>query len=213
MNDNHDLINNNQVCVVGEVLENPVFSHESYGENIYKFELSIERVSGYKDVIPVQVSKKLLDSNHDYEGAKVSICGQIRTFNQRFENGKSKLRIYIFARNIDVVGQDTQDVNEVALNGFICKPVVKRTTPLGREIADLLIGVNRPYGSSDYIPCICWGRDAIYAERELPVGAPITILGRIQSRAYTKRFEDETEIEGIAYEVSASQLAIREGQA
>ena len=152
------------------------------------------------------VSERLLDVSQDYEGEYIEVSGQFRSYN-RHEEKKNRLVLSVFAREISFVEQEDNSVktNQIFLDGYICKPPVYRKTPLGREIADLLIAVNRPYGKSDYIPCICWGRNARYASA-FQVGGHVLVWGRIQSREYVKKIaENETE-KRTAYEVSVSKL-------
>ena len=166
----------------------------------------VKRLSESEDRIPVMVSERLLDVSQDYEGEYIEVSGQFRSYN-RHEEKKNRLVLSVFAREISFVEQEDNSVktNQIFLDGYICKPPVYRKTPLGREIADLLIAVNRPYGKSDYIPCICWGRNARYASA-FQVGGHVLVWGRIQSREYVKKIaENETE-KRTAYEVSVSKL-------
>lgn len=152
------------------------------------------------------VSERLVDVTQDYVGQYVEIHGQFRSYN-RHEEKHNRLVLSAFARELKFVEDEEEGipVNQIFLDGYICKPPVYRKTPLGREIADLLLAVNRPYGKSDYIPCICWGRNARYASA-FEVGGHVLIWGRIQSREYMKRIgENETE-RRTAYEVSVSKL-------
>lgn len=197
------LLENNQVTLVGEIKTEFEFSHEVYGEKFYRFELSVERFSGTKDVLPVVVSERLIDVKQNYTGEMMEIQGQFRSFNKHEEN-HSKLILFVFAREIKFAEEGTYHTNNILLDGFICKPPVYRKTPSGREIADILLAVNRPHGISDYIPCICWGRDARYISG-CEVGDNILLQGRIQSREYTKKVETEVE-KRTAYEVSAYWL-------
>ena len=204
------MFENNQVSIIGEIVSDFQFSHEVYGEGFYMMEVSVRRRSDCMDYIPVMVSERLINVEGDYIGKSVYIGGQFRSFN-RHEEKKNRLVLSVFAREA-VFAEATDDKiksNQIFLDGFICKPPVYRKTPLGREIADLLIAVNRPYGKSDYIPCICWGRNARYASA-FAVGGHVLIWGRIQSREYMKRLS-ETEMEKrTAYEVSVSKLEYSE---
>lgn len=197
------LLENNQVTLVGEIKTEFEVSHEVYGEKFYRFELSVERFSGTKDVLPVVVSERLIDVKQNYTGEMMEIQGQFRSFNKHEEN-HSKLILFVFAREIKFAEEGTYHTNNILLDGFICKPPVYRKTPSGREIADILLAVNRPHGISDYIPCICRGRDARYISG-CEVGDNILLQGRIQSREYTKKVETEVE-KRTAYEVSAYWL-------
>lgn len=195
---------------MGEIASEFEFSHEVFGEGFYMLELLVKRLSDSFDRIPVMISERLIDVTKDYRGEFIQISGQFRSYN-RHEEKKNRLVLSVFAREA-VFAEATDDKiksNQIFLDGFICKPPVYRKTPLGREIADLLIAVNRPYGKSDYIPCICWGRNARYASA-FAVGGHVLIWGRIQSREYMKRLS-ETEMEKrTAYEVSVSKLEYSE---
>ena len=204
------VIENNQVVIMGEIVSDFAFSHEIFGEGFYMVDVRVERLSDSIDIIPLMVSERLLDVNGDYKGMYIVVNGQFRSYN-RHEERKNKLVLSVFAREIDFVdeiGENTKS-NQIYLDGYICKEPVYRKTPLGREIADLLLAVNRPYGKSDYIPCICWGRNARYASA-FEVGGHVLIWGRIQSRDYMKKIgENETE-KRVAYEVSVSKLEYME---
>lgn len=169
-------------------------------------DISVDRLSDSTDIIPVMVSERLLDISDDYKGMKVSITGQFRSYN-RHEEKKNKLVLSVFAREIEFVDdiEESARTNQIFLDGFICKAPIYRKTPLGREIADLLLAVNRPYGKSDYIPCICWGRNARFAST-FDVGSRCAIWGRIQSREYMKKISEDQLERRIAYEVSVSKL-------
>lgn len=197
---------NNQVSIVGEVISEFTYSHEVFGESFYMLELSVSRLSESSDVIPVMVSERLVDVRKSYIGLYAHIQGQFRSYN-RHEEVKNRLVLSVFAREIRLEEEPNETVkpNYIFLDGYVCKPPIYRKTPLGREIADVLLAVNRPYGKSDYIPCICWGRNARYAD-SFAVGGHVQIWGRIQSREYQKKLS-ETEFEKrIAYEVSVSKL-------
>lgn len=200
------IIENNQVSIMGQIVSQFTFSHQVFGEGFYLVDIMVKRLSDSEDIIPVMVSERLIDVTQDYEGEYLMVSGQFRSYN-RHEEKKNRLVLSVFAREISFVEEEDDSVksNQIYLDGYICKPPVYRKTPLGREIADLLIAVNRPYGKSDYIPCIAWGRNARYASG-FSVGTRILIWGRVQSREYTKRLS-ETECEKrVAYEVSVSKL-------
>jgi len=166
----------------------------------------VRRLSDSADVIPVMISERLIDVTEDYTGEYIRVAGQFRSYNRHEEN-KNRLMLSIFAREIQFIEEDTENTktNQIFLDGYICKPPIYRKTPLGREIADILLAVNRPYGKSDYIPCISWGRNARFAS-SFEVGTRVRVWGRVQSREYTKKLS-ETECEKrIAYEVSISKL-------
>lgn len=195
---------------MGEIVSDFAFSHEIFGEGFYMVDVRVERLSDSIDIIPLMVSERLLDVNGDYKGMYIMVNGQFRSYN-RHEERKNKLVLSVFAREIDFVdeiGENTKS-NQIYLDGYICKEPVYRKTPLGREIADLLLAVNRPYGKSDYIPCICWGRNARYASN-FEVGARCAVWGRIQSREYMKKISEEELEKRIAYEVSVSKLELME---
>ena len=199
-------IENNQVQIMGEIISEFSFSHEVYGEGFYMIDISVKRLSDSYDIIPVMISERLIDVTQDYKGEMIQIFGQFRSYN-RHEEKKNRLMLSIFAREISFVEEENEKIksNQIFLDGYICKNPVYRRTPLGREIADMLLAVNRPYGKSDYIPCICWGRNARFASG-FEVGGHVQIWGRIQSREYVKRLEDETTQKRVAYEVSVSKL-------
>ena len=200
------IIENNQVFVMGKIVSQFTFSHQVFGEGFYTVDLLVKRLSDSDDIIPLMVSERLLDVTQDYEGEYIQVQGQFRSYN-RHEEKKNRLVLSVFVRELAFVEEEDESMktNQIFLDGYICKPPVYRKTPLGREIADLLIAVNRPYGKSDYIPCICWGRNARYASA-FEVGGHVLLWGRIQSREYMKKIgETETE-KRIAYEVSVSKL-------
>ena len=191
---------------MGKIASQFTFSHQVFGEGFYLTDVVVKRLSESEDRIPVMVSERLVDVTQDYEGEYIQVFGQFGSYN-RHEEKKNRLVLSVFAREISFVDEvdESMKSNQIFLDGYICKPPVYRKTPLGREIADLLIAVNRPYGKSDYIPCICWGRNARYASA-FQVGGHVLIWGRIQSREYMKKIsENETE-KSTAYEGSVSKL-------
>ena len=200
------VIENNQVVIMGEIVSDFQFSHEIFGEGFYMIDVKVPRLSESSDIIPLMVSERLIDVEEDYKGLNITVQGQFRSYN-RHEERKNRLVLSVFAREIEFVDEtpESSKTNQIYLDGFICKEPIYRKTPLGREIADLLLAVNRPYGKSDYIPCICWGRNARFASN-FTVGTRCEIWGRIQSREYIKKLtETETE-KRVAYEVSVSKL-------
>lgn len=200
------IIENNQVTVMG-VVEGPfVFSHGVFGEGFYMVDISVKRLSNSDDRIPLMVSERLVDVTQDYTGCFIKASGQFRSYN-RHEETKNHLVLSVFVREWEFIDEelDGAKTNQIELEGYICKAPIYRKTPLGREIADLLLAVNRPYGKSDYIPCICWGRNARYAS-SFEVGEHVRILGRIQSREYLKKISETETQTRIAYEVSVSKL-------
>ena len=207
------VIENNQVNIIGEVVSEFKFSHEVFGEGFYLVDVSVNRLSEMVDIIPLMISERLLDVTKDYRGMKIEVSGQFRSYN-RHEDTRNKLILSIFVRELqfledDEMPEEQSKANQIFLDGFVCKPPTYRKTPLGREIADILIAVNRPYGKSDYIPCIAWGRNARYAAG-IEVGGHLQIQGRVQSREYSKKISDEEVEKRVAYEVSVSKLELVE---
>ena len=200
------VFDNNQVTIAGEIMGGFTFSHDVFGEGFYVMDISVGRLSESNDLIPIMVSERLVDVKKDYTGMYAVVNGQFRSYN-RHEESRNRLVLSVFAREIEILEEETEDVrpNYIFLDGFVCKPPIYRKTPLGREIADVLLAVNRPYGKSDYIPCICWGRNARFAEG-FRVGEHIQIWGRIQSREYQKKISDTEFEKRVAYEVSVSKL-------
>ena len=200
------IIENNQVTVIGMVVSEFTYSHEVFGEGFYMVDILVRRLSSSNDRIPVMVSERLIDVTEDYRNRCIMVTGQFRSYN-RHEEQRNRLVLSVFAREIEFVEEepDGARTNHILLEGYMCKRPVYRKTPLGREIADLLLAVNRPYGKSDYIPCICWGRNARYASG-FEVGEHVRILGRIQSREYVKKLSETETQTRTAYEVSVSKL-------
>ena len=188
----------------GAVLSELKFSHKTYGEIFYTFVLGIERRSGYIDEINIMVSERLIFENSPRINDFVEIKGQVRTYNELSE-GRNKLNVVVFAREICLSESFGYNENYVYLEGFLCKEPIKRTSPLGRDICDLMLAVNRMYNKSDYIPCIAWGRNAGYAE-SLGVGTKLSVEGRIQSREYRKKLEDGSSEVRKAFEVSIVKI-------
>ncbi len=225
-------LENNYLTLVGKVTSEKQFSHEIYGERFYSFDLSVPRLSGNADIIPVTVSERLITDEMMQIGTKLLIKGQFRSYNS-YENERNRLILTVFAKDIEKleeevpkteVNEEGEEVqvndfvkketvtNEVVLIGYICKKPIYRQTPFGREIADLLLAVNRAYNKSDYIPSIAWGRNARFCQN-LEVGTEVKIVGRIQSRNYEKKYEDGTIVKKVAYEVSVGSLeVIRESE-
>ena len=204
------IIENNQVSIMGRIASGLTLRHQVFGEGFYTLDLMVQRLSDSEDRIPLMISERLIDVTQDYEGEYIQVHGQFRSYN-RHEEKKNRLVLSVFVRELSFVEEEDDSIktNQIFLDGYICKPPVYRKTPLGREIADLLLAVNRPYGKSDYIPCICWGRNARYASA-FTVGGHVLVWGRIQSREYIKKIgESETE-KRIAYEVSVSKLEYME---
>ena len=200
------MFENNQVSLVGEIVSDFTFSHEVFGEGFYMVDVLVKRLSNSDDRIPLMISERLIDVSQDYTGEYIMATGQFRSYNQH-EEKKNRLVLSVFVREVSFVEEelDGAKTNSILLDGYICKRPIYRKTPLGREIADLLLAVNRPYGKSDYIPCICWGRNARFASG-FEVGEHVQVLGRIQSREYVKKLSETESEKRIAYEVSVSKL-------
>ncbi len=205
---------NNHITLVGKITDEKKFSHEIYGEKFYTFDLSVPRLSGNADIIPVTISERLFKDEDLVIDKKIKITGQFRSYNS-YENEKNRLILTVFAKDIEFLENQEEEIvaskdlisNEVILTGYICKTPIYRQTPFGREIADILLAVNRAYNKSDYIPCITWGRNARYCSK-MPVGTEVKVIGRVQSRAYEKKHEDGTVEQKVAYEVSISNLEV-----
>lgn len=196
---------NNKVTIAGEVMSPYVYNHEVMGEKFYTTVVKSERLSGTMDLIPVMISERLISPTMNDAGAFVEITGEFRSYNDK---GNGKLKLSVFAYDISFL-EDVRNVNDIELVGYICKEPVYRTTPLGREISDVLLAVNRDYGKSDYIPCIVWGRNARFAEN-LAVGTKMKFRGKIQSREYNKKISDNEFETRTAFEMSVSRLEVLE---
>lgn len=199
---------NNKVRIIGELKSEFVFNHEVHSEKFYSGIVKVRRTSGTYDEINVTVSERLIMSSEYISGATVEIAGEYRSYNV-LDEGKSRLRLTLFAREISLCDDNCKEhLNEIVLNGFVCKKPVYRITPLGRHITDMLIAVNRGYNKSDYIPVIMWGRNAVFAET-LNVGDNVTLQGRIQSRDYEKTLADGKTVTKTAYEVSGNEISVK----
>ena len=198
----YEQMQNNQVYLSGQIASAPEFSHEIMGEKFYDTTVSVERLSGQSDVIPITVSDRLMEGQNFEIGNLIGLIGQFRSYN-KIVDGKSKLVLRVFVRELCECDENAPNVIE--LEGYVCKPPVYRTTPFNRELADLLIAVTRAYNKSDYIPAIAWGRNARYAST-FDVGDKIHLVGRIQSRIYQKSLDDGTIEERVAYEVSITKF-------
>lgn len=205
-----DKISNNQVTIMGEIISSSSYSHEIFGEGFYMMNVRCKRLSESYDIIPVMVSERLMDVTADYTGKLVCVNGQFRSYN-RHEAHKNRVVLYVFARETGFIDEleESPKTNQIFLDGYICKEPTYRKTPLGRRIADLLLAVNRPYGKSDYIPCVCWGRDAIYANN-FKLGDRCVIWGRVQSREYMKKLDEENMEKRVAFEVSVIKMELAE---
>lgn len=202
------IIENNQVHLRGKMVTGFSFSHELLGEGFYTAQVTVNRLSEVTDTIPIMVSERLIDVTQDYIGKYVEIRGQFRSYNQ-YNEEHNRLILHVFATKMEILEEEDYPINKIYLDGYICKPTVYRKTPLGREISDVLLAVNRSYHKSDYIPCICWGRNARYAS-SLEVSSHLQMEGRIQRREYSKRIsETETESRTV-YEVSVGSMKLLE---
>ena len=199
-----NLMLNNKIYLEGKVASKLEFSHEMYGEGFYSFNLEVMRLSDSVDFLNITVSERLLSDLDLEEGKDIIVEGQLRSYN-KFIDGSNKLILTVFARNIEPCLERSKNPNEIFLDGYICKEPVYRTTPFGREIADVLLAVNRAYNKSDYIPTIAWGRNSRFCQT-LSVGENIRVWGRLQSREYQKKVSDTEVIKKIAYEVSISKM-------
>lgn len=201
----------NQKIKLSGILESELtFSHAVYKEKFYEGRIIIERLSGTEDRIPIMVSERLIDIKTLWPGDFLCVNGEIRSYNQQNESGNSKLLLHVFAEEIERPGEEKHE-NDCFMEGFLCKEPIYRKTPYGREICDILLAVNRPYGKSDYIPCICWGRNARFASG-LEVGTRLKVQGRIQSREYFKEISEGYSERRTAYEVSISQMEVVESE-
>lgn len=201
---NYEQMNNNKVYLRGKVVSSPKFSHEVCDEKFYEINFEVKRLSDVCDIIPVIISEKLLASNDFSINQEVAIRGQYRSYNAQ-ENNKSKLILNVFVREVVEI-EESENPNTIELTGYICKPSVFRVTPFKREICDVLVAVNRAYNKSDYLPCIAWGRNARFV-KNLEVGEKVNILGRIQSREYQKKIDENTVETKVAYEISIAQIS------
>ena len=212
MNTNYS--DNNHIILVGKVTSDKIFSHEIYGEKFYIFNLSVPRLSGNADIIPITISERLLELEDLALDKKIIVEGQFRSYNS-YENEKNRLVLTVFAKEVKFIENQDEEIevskdftsNEVILNGYICKKPIYRQTPFGREISDILLAVNRAYNKSDYIPCIAWGRNARFCEN-IAVGTEVKIVGRVQSRSYEKKYDDGRVETKVAYEVSVASLEV-----
>ena len=212
------LLENNSLILVGRVADDKKFSHEIYDEKFYTFNLSVARLSGNTDLIPITISERLFKDEDLTIGNQIKIEGQFRSYNT-YENEKNRLYLTVFVKEFELLEEQDEDIdskdeltNEISLVGYICKPPIYRQTPFGREISDILIAVNRAYNKSDYIPCIAWGRNARFCQN-MEVGTEVKIVGRVQSRAYEKKHEDGTTETRVAYEVSIASMEVPEKEA
>ena len=203
-------LESNRAQIFGEISDDKIESFESNGETFYEIKINVSRLSGVVDKIPVTISKNLIESQkfEMKKGNKIALCGEFRSRNFQ-EDGKSHLILTLFAKEIlSSENINDKETNKIFLSGFLCKKPSYRDTPFGRQICDILLAVNRPHKKkSDYIPCIIWGRNAVFV-KDLEVGTKINLTGRIQSRIYTKNHEDGTTSEHTAYEISVNNFKI-----
>lgn len=198
------LLDENRAELSGRVVSGPEFSHKTYGESFYIITLGITRKSGYEDCVTLMVSDRLLCSVCVEMGDYIAVTGQIRTYNQKIDE-RNHLMIVVFVKTLEQISEDICMDNRIYLEGYVCKDTIRRTSPLGRELCDIMLAVNRMYNKSDYIPCIAWGRNAVYAG-DMEVGDKLCIEGRLQSRQYRKYDECGNAVEKTAYEVSVVHM-------
>ena len=203
------MMENNKVFLKGEIVSKPEFSHEVFGEGFYELNLKVKRLSDNYDIIPITVSERLLTGDAFNIGKIISIKGQFRSYNKVQEN-KSKLLLTVFVRELIELDDDINP-NIIELTGFICKEPIYRTTPFKREICDVLLAVNRAYNKSDYLPCIAWGRNARFV-KNIKVGQKVLVIGRIQSREYQKKLNENESLIKTAYEISISKIRLSDGE-
>lgn len=199
---------NNQVTLIGSITKELTLSYESFGEKFYATEIKTLRTSGTADFVPVTIPERLMLEQMYKVDDVVEVKGEFRSFNYNGD-GSNHLILAVFAKSVECQSPAQRDYNNIRLNGVICKEVVYRQTPFDREIADILLAVNRNYGKSDYLPCIAWNRNARFA-KTLKVGDKVTIGGRIQSRMYEKKIGENETVIRTAYEVSISEMAAKE---
>lgn len=209
-------VTNNNAHISGVITEEFCYSHEVFGKKFYTSVVDVRRNSGVIDKVPIMVSERLADVGallvgdgdvtDKWVGERVYIYGQFRSFNKH-DGNRNHLILHLFAREFFCINDTGRDDNSIELDGFICKEPIYRDTTNKREICDILLTVNRPFGNSDYIPCICWGRNARFASG-LEIGTRLKVQGRIQSREYTKKLSDTESETRTAYEVSLSRLEV-----
>ena len=188
----------NHITLRGSLLSLPLYSHENHGRRFFRFYLEVPRLSGAVDVLPVIAREDVLNAVELSDGEMLTVTGQVRSHNVR-EDSRRRLLIFVFANLI--VCEDGEPLNDVVLEGPLCREPTYRKTPLGREICDVMLAVPRAFRRADYLPCILWGRTALecaqFHTRDI-----LRITGRLQSRTYTKVLESGSE-ERTAYEISA----------
>ena len=194
------MLDENRAVMTGIILSEPEFSHKTYGESFFTAMMGVTRKSGYEDQVPLMISERLLHDTEMHSGDMVTVSGQVRTYNRQ-EEGRNHLMIVVFVKHLCMAEDDAEMENIIMLEGYICKETLRRTSPLGRELCDIMLAVNRMYNKSDYIPCIAWGRNAVYAG-VMDIGTKLVIEGRFQSRDYRKYDEEGNSVEKTAYEIS-----------
>lgn len=199
--------NKNQILLHGTISKVPSFSHSSHGTDYYLFPFSVSRLSGTQDQVKVMAAASLLEQSSITCGDTLTVAGEIRSFNNHHGSGR---RLVISVHAHTLIREEGEDVNSLKLAGTLCKHPIHRRTPLGRDICDMMLAVNRSYGRTDYLPCISWGA---LAQRcgSYTVGTPLTIEGRLQSRVYTKKLEEGSQ-ERTAFEISVADVTIVEEQ-
>lgn len=198
------MLDENRAVMTGIILSEPEFSHKTYGESFFTAMMGVTRKSGYEDQVPLMISERLLHDTEMHSGDMVTVNGQVRTYNRQ-EDGHNHLLIVVFVKEICMADEDAEMENLITLEGYTCKETLRRTSPLGRELCDIMLAVNRMYNKSDYIPCIAWGRNAVYAG-VLDIGTKLAIEGRFQSRNYRKYDEEGNSAERTAYEISVIHI-------
>lgn len=196
-------LKNNKVTIAGQIVSEPKFSHEMFGEGFYEFDLKVMRLSNTFDIIPITISERLLNEYNLKIDNFMCGSGQFRSYNKMEEN-KSRLMLTVFIREI-LDYNANENPNYIEITGYICKEPVFRVTPFKREIADILLAVNRSYNKSDYLPCIAWGRNARFL-KNFKIGNKVKAVGRIQSRTYQKKLDEENVVSKVAFEVSLSKI-------
>ncbi len=194
----------NRIDIAGKINSDIILSHTVFDEKFFSSTIEVKRLSSSSDIIPITLSEKIVVENNLHKGSFIRIDGQLRSYNYYLkvadlaQGRRSKLVVTVFCKNILPF---ENYVNDVMLDGYICKKPVHRSTPFGKKITDLLLAVNRNYGKSDYIPVIFWGANAVKAA-ELDIGERISVSGRIQSREYEKKTAEGELERKITYEVS-----------
>lgn len=195
--------NKNQILLHGKMTRNPQYSHTSHGTDYFMFPFTVSRLSGAYDYVKVMTAESLLEQTSLVSGDTLTVAGEVRSFNNHLGAGR---RLVITVHAHTLIREEGEDVNTLKLAGTLCKHPIHRRTPLGREICDMMLAVNRSYGRTDYLPCISWGA---LAQRcgTFTVGTPIALEGRLQSRVYTKKLEEGTQ-ERTAFEISVADINV-----